>query len=400
MTTQHYDLLVVGGGMVGLTLALASARAGLSTAIIDNQAPPSFAAERPFDLRVSAINLASQHLFAQLNAWPGIEARRYCPYEKMVVWDSHTSGHIEFDAAELGLPWLGFIIENTVIQQALLDQAQQTAELAWHCPAEPKAFHFDARNVEVSLEDGRRLQARLLVGADGRNSRVRAVAGLGWRAVHYGQTAIVANVITARPTQATAWQRFLPTGPVAFLPLAEHHSAVVWSTSARQANELLALADAAFVSRLERACGRRLGAIEAIGRRASFPLQGAQALRYVDRRVALIGDAAHTIHPLAGQGANLGFLDAAALAEVITVTQHDIGSMRVLGRYARARREHNLLMQRSMEGLQALFGSQLPPLELARSLGLSMVNRTPLAKHFFMRQALGLAGELPPLARP
>ncbi len=392
MSKAQYDVIVVGGGMVGLSLAIATARAGMKIAVIENQPPVPFVPDSPFGLRVSAINLGTQRFLTNLKAWDGVVARRYHSYESMVVWDSQTSGRIRFDAAELGIPWLGHIVENHVLQVALLECAEQLDDLDWYCPAEPSDFDVSGTAAEVVLADGRRLCGRLLVGADGRNSRVRTALGMGWRCHQYGQSAVVANVTTSQPNRATAWQRFLPSGPVAFLPLTAYRSAVVWSTATPHAHALLSLSDDEFNRVLALAFAHRLGTITGLGARASFPLQGAQARCYVAPRVVLVGDAAHSIHPLAGQGVNLGFLDAASLADVLTKAVQDIGSRRVLQRYEWARRGHNTLMQRSMEGFNALFGSAFYPTELARSLGLTWVDRTRPVKRFVMRQALGLAG--------
>lgn len=396
---QRYDVVVVGGGMIGLALAVALAQGGKRVGVIEAQAPRPFAPDDAFDLRVIAVNRASQNLLARFGAWQALTALRVSPYERMCVWDAAGRGEIRFSAADLGEPDLGHIVENRLLQLALLQVAQRLPTFDWLCPAELQGFAVDAREVIVTLADGRHLIAPLLVGADGVQSRVRERAGIAQRREDYGQRSIVCAVRTEQPNQRTAWQRFLPYGVLAFLPLTEYVSSIVWSVREDRVEPLIALDDAAFAAELTEAFAARLGAVTEVGPRAAFPLRGTHAERYIARRVALIGDAAHTIHPLAGQGANLGFLDAATLAEAILSTSRDPGSELVLRRYERARVGENHLMQRAMEGFKLLFGSALPPVQWARNTGLRVVDRLTPLKHELMRYAMGLRGELPELAR-
>ncbi|MGF1547272.1 MAG: UbiH/UbiF/VisC/COQ6 family ubiquinone biosynthesis hydroxylase [Thiotrichales bacterium] len=396
----RYDVIVVGGGMIGLTLALALAREGKRVGVIEAREPAPFAPNDPYDQRVIAVSRAAQNLMARLGVWPQLQAWRVSPYQHMVVWDAQGDGAIQFSANDLGEPNLGHIAENRLLQLALLQAAHAQPSLDWLCPATLRGFAADTREVIVTLDDGRHLIAPLLVGADGAQSQVRALAGIEQRMADYGQRGIVCVARTEQPNRQTAWQRFLPYGVLAFLPLQNDLSSIVWSVADERADELLALDDEAFAVALTEALAARLGPVLEVGPRVAFPLRGRHAERYIGTRVALIGDAAHTIHPLAGQGANLGFLDAAVLAQTLLDTRRDPGSQVVLRRYERARAGENALMQRAMEGLKWLFGVQAPPLPWLRNTGLSLVDRATPLKHELMRQAMGLRGELPRLVRP
>lgn len=393
------DVIISGGGMVGATLACALGAKDLRVAVVEAHEPRTFRPDTDFDLRVSAVSPASEQVFRQLGVWPLIARRRSYAYRRMHVWDAVSGGAIDFDAVDVGEARLGHIIENRVIQDALVERLCDYGQVRRHCPARVSTYVLGPEGVEVALDTGESLTGRLLVGADGPASKVRHLAGIRFQARDYGQAAVVANVRTEWSLEATAWQCFLPTGPVAFLPLAEHMAAVVWSTTFDEADRLGGLPDEAFRLELAQAIQFRLGAILESSGRVSFPLRGGQAEPYVLPRVALIGDAAHTIHPLAGQGANLGFMDAATLAEVLVDARRDAGSLRVLRRYERARKADNLLTMRAMEGFRYLFTGRLRPLAWIRGTGLSLTNATGPVKHMLMRYAMGLAGERPRLAR-
>lgn len=398
-TATEYDVIIVGGGMVGATLACALAQGGMSIAVIESHEPPAFDPEADYDLRVSAISRASQRIFEGLGAWRGMCARRVSPYREMHVWDAAGPGRIHFSAAELGEPDLGHIIENSVVQAALLERLAALDGARWYCPAGLRRLQVTEGGAQVELSDGRRLTAALVVGADGANSRVRELSGISRSTRAYDQRAVVATVRTERGHAHTAWQRFLPTGPLAFLPLADGRCSIVWSADTAEAGRLMAMEDTAFRQALGRALDYRLGQVIETGPRAAFTLRGSQAVPYVRPRIALVGDAAHTIHPLAGQGANLGFLDAATLAEVLLRQGGDPGAYPRLRRYERARRGDNLAMMRAMEGFKLLFGAQAAPLRRLRNLGLTLTDRAVPVKHALMRRAMGLSGELPALAR-
>jgi 2-octaprenylphenol hydroxylase len=395
-----YDVVIVGGGMVGAALACAFGGSALKVAVIERQTFSEIASGE-YDLRVSALTLATRAMLEALGAWHGIERRRYAAVTAMQVWDAGGRGEVRFDAAEIGEPYLAFIVENNVIVAALHERVQAHTNVHWVSGAIADVKLGD--DAQLALADGRELRARLVVAADGAASAVRERLNIPVRALDLRQQGIVATVRTARAHDDTAWQRFLPTGPLAFLPLPDPHtSSIVWSADQVRAEQLAALDDGAFVAALTDAFGDRLGAIESVGARAVFPLALAHAERYVTERVALIGDAAHTVHPLAGQGVNLGFLDAAALAEVVLAAvqeRRDIGSRHVLRRYERWRKGDNLAMIAVTGGFKLLFGNAWPLLTGLRNAGLSATDRIAPLKGAIMRRACGLTGDLPELAR-
>lgn len=399
---MNFDVLIVGGGMVGASLACALGNSALKVGLLERRAPaPS--PEHGYDLRVSAVTLASRAFLENIGAWEGIARRRLAPVEAMHVWDQNGHGSIHFDAAEIGAPCLAYIVENRVIQAALIERLNRLANIHYLCPADAAELALGDDRASVALADGRRLHARLLVGADGAASAVRRAAGIDTRSLDLDQKGIVATVATERPHANSARQRFLGTGPLAFLPLPDPRTcSIVWSADTRRADELLALDDAAFSVELERAIGDALGAIESIGPRAGFPLTLAHARAYTAPRVALAGDAAHTVHPLAGQGANLGFLDAAALAQVLLdadAAGKDIGAHAVLRRYERWRKGGNLAMVSLTGALRYLFGDNLPGVRALRNLGLDLADGATPIKRFLARRASGLEGDLPRRAR-
>ncbi len=397
-----FDLTVVGGGMVGAAFALACSGKGLSVAVVESRAPRRDWPKGEVDLRVSALSRASQRMLTRLGAWGRIAELGASPYRRMRVWDAGGPGAITFDAADLGEPDLGHIVENRVIQLALWERLEQASDVTLICPASIADLVRGPGGARLVLGDGRVLQCRLLVGADGRDSLVRELAGIPTSGWDYEQSAIVANVVPEQWHQETAWQRFLPTGPLALLPLADGRCSIVWSASDVRAEELLALDDAAFSEALTEAIEGRLGQIRLDGPRASVPLRLQHAGRYVEAGLALIGDAAHAIHPLAGQGVNLGFLDAAELSSALDIAlerRRDIASLWTLRRYERARRGDNLAMLAAMDGFKRLFGNRFPPLAAARGLGLALADRIGPVKRLFMERALGLGAGLPPLAR-
>ncbi len=397
----NYDIVIVGGGMVGCALACALGDAALKVALLD-RAPAAVPGEG-YDLRVSAMTLASQAFFENVGAWEGMTRRRVSPVREMQIRDAGGSGSIHFDAAEIGEACLAWIIENSVIQTALVERLHQFTNVHYLCPVEIADIDVADDGAGVTLEDGRRLRARLLVGADGAGSAVRRAAGIETQSLDLGQKGIVATVTTEKPHGQVARQRFLVTGPLAFLPLDEPHTcSIVWSADTVRADQLLALDDAAFITELQQAFSESLGKIQTIGPRAGFPLALSHARAYTAGHVALVGDAAHTVHPLAGQGVNLGFLDAAALAEVLldaVAKQKDIGAHAVLRRYERWRKGDNLAMISVTGGFRYLFGNDLPGVNQLRNLGLDLTNAATPVKNFIMRRASGLEGDLPKLAR-
>jgi len=403
------DLIIVGAGMVGSTLALALEGSGLDILVLD--ASPLEAADFDpqggFEPRVSALSAASQRIFERLGAWPEMSARRVSPYTDMHVWDGSGTGQIHFSAETVHAEVLGHIVENRVVQDALLETMQRRGGQRLLGAARFERLERMPQGWQLTLDDGRQLNAPLLVAADGANSAVRRLAGCETREWDYLHQAIVTSVRCSEPHQRTAWQRFTDDGPLAFLPLErdsdQHWCSIVWSVTELEARRLMALDDVAFRAALGRAFEQRLGEVEEVDPRLCIPLRQRHAKRYVQPGLALIGDAAHTIHPLAGQGVNLGLLDAAVLAEVIEAAMargERPEDIRVLSRFERRRMPHNLAMMAAMEGFERLFQADPLPLRWLRNTGLKAVQALPEAKALFVRQALGLSGDLPALARP
>ncbi len=406
---KHYDLIVIGAGMVGATLACLLAQKGKKVAIVENYLPDNFVADSPPELRVSAISRASQNTFIKIGAWSKMQAMRISPYEAMHVWDGSAEaqrdddihenmaeagvqGQIHFNAADLGEPDLGHIIENKVIQLALLDILQHEPTVDLLCPASLVDFQVIDELVLVTLDNGHQLSASLLAGADGAHSKVRTLAGIQINQNDYGQQGLVATVQPELPHQSTAWQRFMPSGPLALLPLSDGSCSIVWTLPADKADYYLAMDDETFNKELGKASGYRLGELKVFGKRAAFPLVGRHAKHYIKPHIALIGDAVHTIHPLAGQGVNLGIKDAVALASIIAESSRSPGSHLLLRRYERARKADNLLTQKAMEAFKILFGHQLSVVKAARNIGLNLVDKMDPVKHQIIRSAMGISG--------
>ena len=404
---MHADLIIVGAGMVGSALALALKDSGLNILLLDSGSLTlkPFDPQSAFEPRVSALSMASQRILERVGAWDGILARRSSPYAQMQVWDGSGTGNIHFAASSVHADLLGHIVENQVIQDALLEQLLASPVQLLN-NARLESLRRTVDGWLLTLADGRELQAPLLVAADGANSAVRRLAGCATREWDYLHHAIVTSVRCSQPHQLTAWQRFTDDGPLAFLPLArdgdQHWCSIVWSCVPEHAEQLMALDDARFAGELGKAFEQRLGEVLQVDPRMCIPLRQRHAKRYVEPGLALIGDAAHTIHPLAGQGVNLGFLDAAVLAEVLLQARQrgeQLAAEQVLSRFERRRMPHNLAMMAAMESFERLFQAAPPPLRWLRNAGLNLVNGLPEAKALFVRQALGLSGDLPALAR-
>ena len=406
---HDYDVAVVGAGPIGLTTAILLARvAGIPApriVVYDRRIPESLDAEHvpPLDLRVFALSRASEKILRTADAWSDIAATRAAPYERMHVWHADVPPHggdaLVFDAAEIGERDLGIIAENNVLQAALAGAARRLGIVL--AAGEISALRHERAAVLLRAGD-RDVRARLVVGADGAQSRVRDLAGLAVSRTDYGQTALVAMVSTAKSHQHTAWQRFLGDGTLAFLPLGDGHSSIVWSIPTARAEQLLAASIEDFERELEKDFDGALGRVRLASERVKFPLWRLSAANYVSARVALVGDAAHVVHPLAGQGANLGLLDAAALADVLADavnTREDLGAERILRRYERWRRSENDLMSGAIDAFDRLLARGTGRVAQLAQRGMPWVGRSTLAKRVFIERAMGLAGELPVAAR-
>ncbi len=393
--------------MVGSALALALQGSGLNIIVVDGGSldVKPFDPQAMFEPRVSALSAASQRILQRLDVWEGIANRRASPYGEMHVWDGSGTGQIHFSAASVHAEVLGHIVENRVVQDALLDRLHHS-DIGLLAHARLEQMRRSGDDWLLTLADGRLLRAPVVVAADGANSAVRRLTGTETREWDYLHHAIVTSVRTADSHRKTAWQRFTDNGPLAFLPLereGEHWCSIVWSVTPSEAERLMALDEDNFCRELEHAFEGRLGPVISADPRLCVPLRQRHAKRYVAKGLALVGDAAHTIHPLAGQGVNLGFLDAAVLAEVLLHAAERgerLADVRVLSRFERRRMPHNLALMAAMEGFERLFQANPLPLRWLRNTGLKVVNQLPEAKAVFVRQALGLTGDLPDLARP
>ena len=397
---RHVNVVIAGAGVVGLTLAALLKRSPQSPhirlTIVDAAPRPEFAASDEIGLRVSAISTGSAKILGMADAWQSTIKERVCAYSDMQVWDS--GGAVEgpetlrFSASEFALPQLGFIVENQLLQESLLKslvERQQGVEFSTTI----RAVDCVGDRFAVTLSDGQKIAADLLVGADGGRSFVRQQSGIAVDGWAYRQTAFVTHLQTEINHQNTAWQRFLPAGPIALLPLADGRVSVVWSTSPEEAANANSLTDEQLGETLTRVSDYVLGRLTPAGPRGAFPLAAQYAKQYVLPGLALIGDAAHSVHPLAGQGANLGIADAECLANVIAASMaanEDIGDFRVLRRYERARKGANITMLRFIDGLNRLFGTDSPAIAALRMTGMRLFNRSgPLREHA-VRVALGI----------
>ncbi|MEQ5836073.1 FAD-dependent monooxygenase [Marinobacter sp. NFXS9] len=402
---QRFDILVVGGGMTGAAAALGLCQQGwrvglVEAATLEETLRPlePAATVDDFEPRVSALSLASQALLHALGVWSDVTAERHCPYADMTVWDADGTGRIHFEAPAMGVSSLGTIVENRILVRALM-AAVSDASLDLFAGVSVSGWTEAAAGGHcIQLEDGRRLEADLVVAADGPQSRVRQWAGLPTREWDYDQQGIVCTVETVQPHQSTAWQRFSPTGPLAFLPLANetgsgHFCSIVWSQDTVEARRLMALDDAAFTAELEAAIERQLGAVKAVSRRFAFPLRQRHAKDYVKPGLALIGDAAHTIHPLAGQGVNLGYGDVRVLLEEMARLRDSglpAGEPSTLARYQRRRKGENLAMMAAMEGFKQLFARDELPLRWIRNAGMRWLDGQSGIKNRLAAQAMGI----------
>jgi len=395
------DVAVVGGGMVGATLACILARAGIRTVLLEGRPPVREWSENTTDLRVSALTMASRTVLDTLGVWPSIAARRAEAYRFMKVWDGDFGGQLFFDGADIGHDVLGYIVENRVSVAALWDFLENLSDARLLCPARVAGLESAEDGCTLSLEDGNSVLAGLVVAADGGESAVRSMAGMNVKGWGYRQAALVATVETGESHNETAYQRFLPQGPLAFLPVGKNLSSIVWTSDTDTTRGYLEMPESRFIEELEHASAGLLGSLALAGKRASFPLKLQYAPDYFRERVVLVGDSAHTVHPLAGQGANLGILDAAALAELVVAARasgRPISGASTLRRYERWRKGDNMAMMMSMDLLDRFFVRFPQGFGHLRSMGMNVIDKTGPLKNFFNRYAIGLRGDLPALA--
>ncbi|MGY3884387.1 FAD-dependent monooxygenase [Aeromonas aquatica] len=385
---EHCDIAIVGAGMVGAATACLLAAQGLSIRVIETQLPAPYAPEQPLDLRVSAISQASVALLTQAGAWQGLQQMRLCPYRRLETWELDGFA-TRFDAADLGLPQLGYIIENRLVQLALLKRMEDFPNIQTHTPAAVTRLQQSADHATLLLDDGTELQARWVLACDGAESLTRRLAGIGVSRFEYRQHCMLINIDTDFEQEDITWQQFTPSGPRAFLPLPGRHGSLVWYDSPARIRALSAMSNEALTAEVRRHFPARLGGFQVTGK-GSFPLVRRHANDYHAGRVLLLGDAAHTINPLAGQGVNLGFKDVACWVELLHKAGGDWHQLALAGRYERRRRPDNLLMQSGMDLFYGVFSNEIGPLRLARNLALNLADKAGPLKEMALRYALGL----------
>ena len=391
MTNQPTEIAIVGGGMVGGALALGLAQHGFSVTVIEHAEPAPFVADSQPDVRISAISAASVSLLKGLGVWDAVQAMRCHPYRRLETWEWETA-HVVFDAAELKLPLLGYMVENTVLQQALWQALEAHPKVTLRVPGSLIALHRHDDLQELELKGGEVIQAKLVIGADGANSQVRQMAGIGVHAWQYAQSCMLISVQCENDPGDSTWQQFTPDGPRAFLPLFDNWASLVWYDSPARIRQLENMNMAQLQAEIAKHFPSRLGYVTPLAAGA-FPLTRRHALQYVQPGLALVGDAAHTIHPLAGQGVNLGFMDAAELIDELKrlhAQGKDIGQHLYLRRYERSRKHSAALMLAGMQGFREMFSGSHPAKKLLRDVGLKLADTLPGVKPQLIRQAMGL----------
>jgi 2-octaprenyl-6-methoxyphenol hydroxylase len=400
-TSSNYDLAIIGGGLVGVTLAAALEHSGLSVLIVEAQQKAEAIAKG----QAYAIQLSSSQLWDAMGVWSAIEPQVQC-FRQVHLSDAEDNYAVKFTPTDLGTPVLGHVAEHRVLLQALLDRVQTCKNVDWCCPARVERMAVKADYTELILEMlgsnlRKTVRSRLVIGADGAKSQVRQQAGIQTRGKAYWQSCVVATIKPEKFHDNIAYERFWPSGPFAILPVSETHCRIVWTAPHAEAQSLLALSDADFIDALTKRYGTHMGRLTVVGDRFAFPAKLVHSCQYVRPRVALVGDAAHSCHPVGGQGLNLGIRDAAALAQVLSLAQaqgEDIGSLKVLQRYQRWRRRQNILALGFTDILNRVFSNRILPVVMVRRLGLRLMNLIPFVKVTSLRFMAGLIGKMPLLA--
>ncbi|MBT8048744.1 MAG: FAD-dependent monooxygenase [Gammaproteobacteria bacterium] len=401
---MKYDVAVIGAGMVGAAAASLLARSGFSVAVVDHQEPGPFDGSQPVGLRVSAISPGSADILSEAGSWRQVERQRHCPYRRMAVEDRDESVSLQFDAMEFGLERLGTIVENPLVQWSLWQSLLTMSAVELFCPDRVTNLEYIDGEPLISLESGTSLHCRLVVGADGANSGIRKLLGIRQDHWEYSQQGLVSVVQTSTPNSGLAWQRFLDGGPLAFLPLDDGSSSIVWSLPDAEAARMLELDEADFLEELNQAIAggpdHWPDPVTSCGKRAAFPLTMRLSERYWANHAVLIGDAAHVVHPLAGQGVNLGLLDAAGLVEVLVAARNrqlNFAGEKTLEKYGRWRRSEAEVMARGMHGIRGIFiPGELGPL---RRFGIGLISSSWTVREAFIKRATGRHRNSPALAR-
>lgn len=400
MNTSRYDIIIAGAGLVGSALALGLAQAGMQICVVD-PLPESAQLDAAFDGRVSAIAIASTRILDAIGVWQHASAKAEPIYDIRVV-DGDSPAFVHFDHRDVGHEPFGYMVENQKLRAALFTALKTQSGITFIAGDSVASYDVETARVTAQLASGKQLHGALMVAADGRLSSLRSQTGLPHRVVEYGQTAIVCTVKHSNPHYGVALERFLPSGPFAVLPMTQQRSCIVWSEKTDYAPHILSLSDADFNAELNKRMGEFWGKVEVVGKRHAYPLRLMFAKEMVAERFALIGDAAHGIHPIAGQGVNLGYRDVAAMIELLA-KQHslglDVGDMALLERYASWRRGDSVSMTAFTDLLDRLFSNDMPGIRLARRIGLSVVNRSPFLKQKLMKRAMGLSDSAPALLR-
>lgn len=383
---EQYDLVIIGGGMVGAAVALGAATQGKKIALVEGIKPKAFDESQPMDIRVSAISKASVELLKSLEVWGKITAMRVCPYRRLETWE-HSECRTKFDADSLGLDELGYIVENRLIQLALWEQINQCENVEAFCPDSLISIEFGSALNLIKLSSGKNIKTKLVIGADGANSKVRDSAGIGITAWDYRQDCMLINVETETPQQDITWQWFTARGPRSFLPLKGNQGSLVWYDSPKRIKQLTSMSKDALRTEVLTHFPTELGDIKVL-QAGSFPLVRRHAQRYFKNRCILVGDSAHTINPLAGQGVNLGFKDVSVLLDILNT--EDWCSEDTLNQYERRRRPDNMLMQSGMDFFYKVFSNDVAPLKLARNTVLKLANGAGPIKEKVLKYALGL----------